>query len=286
MKKIMLATDFSERSDRALRRATLLARQFGASLSVVHVVDDDQPSRIVDSERNAASDLLRELRNTLQSVDGITCDTRVILADAFVGIARAVEEEEPDLLVIGPHRRQALRDVFVGTTAERTIRSVACPVLMVNGFPVGPYRHVMLATDLSAGSERAARTLVALGLIGGADVSFLHVYDAPATRLVMSHTVPKDDREAYLDDQRKEAAKTLAQFVKKTGVRSPRQIARFGLHTLADEILRSAKDEAADLVVLGTEGRTSVAKFFLGSVAEAVLRMADRDVLAVPPASA
>lgn len=74
--------------------------------------------------------------------------------------------------------------------------------------------------------------------------------------------------------------------MKKTGVRSPRQIARFGLHTLADEILRSAKDEAADLVVLGTEGRTSVAKFFLGSVAEAVLRMADRDVLAVPPASA
>ena len=85
MKKIMLATDFSERSDRALRRATLLARQFGASLSVVHVVDDDQPSRIVESERNAASGLLRELRNTLQSVDGTTCDTRVILEDAFVG---------------------------------------------------------------------------------------------------------------------------------------------------------------------------------------------------------
>lgn len=286
MKKIMMATDFSERSDRALRRATLLARQFDAPLSIVHVVDDDQPRRIVESERNTASELLRELRSTLQEFDGISCDTRVVLADAFVGIARAVEEEAPELLVIGPHRRQALRDVFVGTTAERTIRSVTCPVLMVNAPPVGTYGHVMLTTDLSAGAERAAGTSVALRLMDGADVSVLHVYDAPATRLAMSHTVPSDNREVYLENLRKEAAANLAQFVKKTGVRSQRQLVRLGLNAPATEILKTAKDEAADLVILGTEGRKGVSKFFLGSVAENVLRMADRDVLAVPPARA
>ncbi len=165
MKKIMLATDFSERSDRALRRATLLARQFEAALLIVHVVDDDQPRRIVESERDVASTLLRELRDTVQDIDGIPpCETRVELADPFVGIARAVEEVAPDLLVIGPHRRQALRDVFDGTTAERTIRSVTCPVLMVNAPPVGPYGHVMLTTDFSEGSKRAAKTCIGLGI--------------------------------------------------------------------------------------------------------------------------
>ncbi len=286
MKKIMLATDFSERSDRALRRATLLAQQFDAALSIVHVVDDDQPRRIVESESAAAADLLRQLQKTVQSVDGLDCDTRVVLADAFVGIARAVADDAPDLLVVGPHRRQALRDVFVGTTAERTIRAVDCPVLMVNSPPVGPYRHVMLATDLTAGSQRAAKACVDLGLTNNVDFSFLHVYDAPATRLTMSHTVRAEDREAYLEGQRNEAAKNLAQFVRETSVRSPRQLVRFALHAPAQEILSAAKDEAAGLVVLGTEGREGVAKFFLGSVAEAVLRMADRDVLAVPPASA
>lgn len=282
MKKIMLATDFSERSDRALRRATLLAQQFGGALSIIHVVDDDQPRRIVEMESAAASDLLRQLQSTVQFVDGVSCDTRVVLADAFVGIARATEEEAPDLLVIGPHRRQALRDVFVGTTAERTIRTVGCPVLMVNAPPVGPYRHVMLATDLSVAATRAATTCVALGLTDAADVSFVHVYDAPATRLAMSHILPVNEREDYIDEQRREAAKNLAEFVKTTGVQSRRQLVRLGLQAPADEILKAARDEAAGLVVVGSQSREGVARFVLGSVAEDVLRMADCDVLAVP----
>ena len=284
MKKIMLATDFSERSDRALRRATLLVRQFGASLSIVHVVDDDQPRRIVDGECDAASAILRELQSTVRNVDGISCETFVVLADPFAGIARAAEEETPDLLVIGPHRRQALRDVFVGTTAERTIRSVTCPVLMVNAPPVRAYGHVMLTTDLSEGAERAAKALAALGIAGGAKASILHVFDAPAVHLVMSHTIPAEERQVYLDDQRKEASRNLSAFVKSVDWRSIRQDVRQVRNSPAEEILTAAKKGSADLVVVGTRGRSGLAKFFLGSVAEAVLRRADCDVLAVPPA--
>jgi len=122
VKTLMVATDFSERSDRALRRATLLARQSGAFLSLVHVVDDDQPARIVAVERMEAERLLAELAQTVRQADGIPCEAEVILADPFEGIVRAVVAKGPDLLVIGPHRRQVLRDVFVGTTAERTLR--------------------------------------------------------------------------------------------------------------------------------------------------------------------
>ena len=283
MKKIMLATDFSERSDRALRRATLLARQFGASLSIVHVVDDDQPRRIVDSERDAASALLRELRRTVQEVDGVSCETRVVLADPFAGIARAAEEEMPDLLVIGPHRRQALRDVFVGTTAERTIRSVTCPVLMVNAPPVGSYGHVMLTTDMSEGAERAANFCRALGISDGARVSILHVFDAPALHLVMGHTMPADVRQAYLEDEREEASRDLAAFVNSVDWRPIRQKVRQVRNSPAEEILTAAKEGSANLVVVGTHGRGGLGRFFLGSVAEAVLRRADCDVLAVPP---
>lgn len=285
MKKIILATDFSERSDRALRRATLLARQFGCSVLIVHVIDDDPPRRIVDSERDAASALLRELRSTLQRIDGISCETRVVLADPFAGIARAAEEETPDLIVIGPHRRRALRDVFVGTTAERTIRSVACPVLMVNAPPVGPYGHVMLTTDMSEGAERAANVCRALGISRGARVSILHVFDAPSLHLVMSHTLPADERQAYLEDERKQASRDLAAFVSSVDWRPIRQDVRQVRNSPAEEILAAAKEGSADLVVVGTHGGSGLDRFFLGSVAEAVLRRADCDVLAVPPAA-
>lgn len=99
MKTILVATDFSARSDRALRRATLLARQSGATLSLIHVVDDDQARRIIDSERSAATELLSEQAATLTKIDGVPCDARVIVADPFAGIIRAAEESAPDLLV-------------------------------------------------------------------------------------------------------------------------------------------------------------------------------------------
>lgn len=282
MKKILLATDFSERSDRALRRATLLARQFGTSLSIVHVVDDDQPRRIVDSEHDVASTLLRELCSTVRNVDGISCEARVVLADPFAGIVGAAGEERPDLLVMGPHRRQALRDTFVGTTAERTIRSANCPVLMVNAPPVGHYRHIMLTTDLSEGAARAVKVCAALDIARGARIMILHAFDAPAVHLAMSHTMSRDEKQAYLDDVRNEALSKLSTFLKSVDWRSIRRAVRQVRNTPAEEILAAAKDENADLVAVGTAGRSGIAKYFLGSVAEEVLRQADRDIIVVP----
>ena len=137
MQHIMVATDFSERSDRALRRATLLARETGAALTVLHAVDDDRPRRIVEHEQEDAEALLTRLTATLQEVDGVKAAMRVILGEASEAILLATREDTPDLLVIGPHRRQIFRDVFIGTTAERTIRSARCPILMANAAPVG-----------------------------------------------------------------------------------------------------------------------------------------------------
>jgi nucleotide-binding universal stress UspA family protein len=77
MNRIMVATDFSERSDRALRRATLLARQSGASLILVNAIDDDRPQHIFKEEKRQAEALLRELASTVRSVDGVECEARV-----------------------------------------------------------------------------------------------------------------------------------------------------------------------------------------------------------------
>ena len=283
MKKIMVATDFSERSDRALRRATLLARQFKATMMLVHVVDDDQPRRIVDTERDEASTLLRQMAATLRDVDDVACETRVILASPFAGIAQAVTEAAPDLLVIGPHRRQVLRDVFVGTTAERTMRSVDCPVLMANATPAGHYRHVLQTTDLSDGSRDALLRFQALGLGEHARTSLLHIYDAPAPRLAFSHSIPQDDQKGYLDDEQRNAALELARFLSSMDLARLPQIVRYEASPAPHEILKAAGEEQADLIVMSTHGRSGLAKMLIGSVTEQVLRTAQIDVLAIPP---
>ncbi|MBC8794215.1 MAG: hypothetical protein C6Y20_21710 [Tagaea sp. CACIAM 22H2] len=112
MKRLALATDFSERSDRALRRAVLLSRRSGAVIDLVHVIDDDRPRRIVEQEKHEAWLLLTELAGSLKSVDGVASTIRIELADPFAGILKSVDDPAPDMLVIGPHRRQILRDAF------------------------------------------------------------------------------------------------------------------------------------------------------------------------------
>ena len=283
MKSIMMASDFSERSDRALRRATLLAKQHGAGLSIVHVVDDDQPRRIVDGEQDMARTLLRQLQATVRDVDGLDCETRVVLGAPFSGIAEAAKAAGPDILVVGPHRRDVLRDVFVGTTAERTIRSVTCPVLMVNAPPVGPYRHILLTTDLSEAAKQAIHTFGALEMHAGARTSIIHVFDAPALNLAMSGSMAKDSREDYLEGERRGAAGELSKFVDALDFGAMNQLVRHNKTALAHDILNASKADGVDLIVVGTRGKTGLSKLFLGSVVAEVLRHADKDVLAIPP---
>ena len=283
MQRIMLATDFSERSDRALRRAVILARSHGACIELVHVVDDDRPRSIVEQDTKQARQLLSELARSLETLDGISCDTKVILADPFAGIAEAVQQASPDLLVIGPHRRHILRDAFVGTTAERTIRAVSCPVLMVNGAPLGDYRHVLLTTDLSENSRLALNLFETLQIGREGSRSALSVFNAPAVRLAMSGTLPPTNKQDYLNSLRAEAKRELAAFMAKLGGTKTEQIVRFDETTTAQEILRAVKDLKSDLLVLSTQGKGAVSRMLLGSVTEQVLRWSPVDVLAIPP---
>ena len=283
MNKLMVATDFSERSDRALRRAIPLAKQFGASIELVHVIDDDQPTRAVESEHAEAESLLYETAATLRDVDHVACTTRLLLAPPFVGIATAVQETCPDLLIIGPHRRQVLRDIFVGTTAERTIRSVACAVLMVNAPPARQYRHVLQTTDLSDGSRDALQRFSELGIGEPIRKSLLYVFDAPLLRLTFTDSTSREGQEQYLADEKQEASKKLSRFGAAAALGHVEQLVRYEESSAAHEILKAAEEVEADLVVVSTHSRSGLPKLLIGSVTEQVLKTAPVDVVAVPP---
>ena len=283
MKKILVATDLSERSDRAVRRATLLAKTSGASLSLVHVIDDDQPRRILRAEQQTAEAVLAEQTRSLREIDGLECASRIVLGDPFEGITAAVREDDADLLVIGPHRRQVLRDVFVGTTAERTIRASDRPVLMANGIPAGPYRHILVAVDLSGCSGDAVRAAQNLGLEAKAAVSVVHIFDAPATGLMVRASSTEDQIKDYLADEEERASGELAAFLKDLDLKPMQRFLKHNESSIAYTICAAAREASADLIVVGTHGRTGIAKTLLGSVAEETLRRSDRDVMAVPP---
>lgn len=282
MKKILVATDFSARSDRAIRRATLLAREFGASVTLVHVVDDDQPAQLVESEREIAENILAEQCSSLREIDGLECEFLVEPGDPFEGIAAAAERLSPDLLVIGSHRRQALRDLFVGTTAERTVRNQGRPVAMANSVPAGPWRHVLVGVDFSDNAAAALDAVEALGIGGKATVTAMHVFDAPGTALVAHSAMTRDEASVYVDGERKLAEKELAAFLERTGHTPDNAVVRFNATSVGTVLAETARELSADLVVVGTGVRPGIARMMLGSATDEVFRVCEKDVLAVP----
>ncbi len=284
-RRILVATDFSTRSDRALRRAILLARQASAELILIHVIDDDQPRRLVESQEQAVAALLQELTLTVRDGDGIACENpRVSLGCPFEEIVRAAEELSADLIVIGPHRRQILRDNFLGTTAERTIRESRAPVIMANGMPAGPYRSILIATDFSECSAAAAETAKALGLVDHGQIIVLHVLDAPEGGPIVRASMSMQEWENRLAEESESASQELERFMRKAGLVAARQVIEPDEESTAMAIDNFAKAAQVDLIVIGTHGRTGLEKWMLGSVAESMLRTAQMDVLAIPPA--
>lgn len=282
-RRILVATDFSTRSDRAIRRGTLMARDIGARLSLVHVVDDDQPKRIVKAERTAAASVLDELVRAIRNGDGLDCDARIVEGDPFEGITRAAEDLEPDLVVIGPHRRQLLNDVFLGTTAERVVRISRRPIVMANGVPAGPYRHALVAVDFSECSAGALQALNEVGIGGNIAVSVVHVFDAIGTDLMTRGSASEDGINDYLAEEEERASRELSSFLSGMNFDTVGRFIKQNDSFTANVLITTARESSADLIVVGTRGRTGIAKLLLGSVAQEVLRTATIDVLAVPP---
>jgi nucleotide-binding universal stress UspA family protein len=278
---ILVATDFSTRSDRALRRATLLARQLGAGLSLAHVVDDDQPAHLVRAHANSSQSLLEEAARTIEKFDGIAAAVKVVRNDASAGILEAADEAEADLIVLGAHRRQ-LRDIFVGTTAERTVATTRCPVLIAAGVPTGPYAVTLVALEMDEPSSSVARHVQEMGMLSAGQVVAMHAFDAPARGMMQRAMSDRGAIDEYVADEGLRASEDFRRFLAGTGLPANRHRLLPVNGSPARTILECASAENAALIVVGTSQRSGIERLILGSVAKDVVGHADRDVLVVP----
>jgi universal stress protein E len=281
--KILAATDFSTRSARGLRRAGLLAQARGAELALLHVVEDDQPNELVDIERREAERILAELIDVMAELRGTQCRAMVVAGDPFEGILRTAEATKADLIVMGAHRKQLLRDIFVGTTIERVIRTGPYPVLMVNNEVRQLYRYALAAVDMSEPSANAIRAAKVTGVIGDEGVTLLHAF-LPLGKGKMSMAgIDRAAIDKYGASERQRAIDELVAFLAAHKLDGPKWSLRVEEGGAFEVISRAVVEMRPDLLVIGTHGRSGLCKVLLGSVTEEALRSLAVDILAVPP---
>lgn len=136
LKSILLPTDFSDPSGTALTYARAFAETFGASLHLMHVIDEAlffaweaPPLAREDIEASARN----QLDKLLPGVDRERLDARLVLrtGSPFVEIVRYAREQRVDLIVMGTHGRGPIAHMLMGSVAEKVVRKAPCPVLTV-----------------------------------------------------------------------------------------------------------------------------------------------------------
>ena len=281
IERILVATDFSVRSDRAIRRATLIAKKLEAKLIVAHVVDSDQPAHLIASDQEAASATLRDLVATLDRVDGVKADWIVMVDDIFAGILTAAESSAADLIVIGPHRNR-LADVFVGTTAERVVRRSSKPLLVAVELPAAHHSTALLALDFDEASKAAARRALEMGVFDHTDVVVMHAFAAPAEHLMKRALEPRSEIAEYVRSEGRAAQNELRDLIAELNLPPSVETVAAINSTPASTILASARQTDSDLIVLGTNQRKGLTRALVGSVTADVIRDAQRDILIIP----
>ncbi|HET8728792.1 MAG TPA: universal stress protein, partial [Alphaproteobacteria bacterium] len=279
LRRILMATDLSERSDRALARALQLAGQYDARLEVLHAIDEALPTGRAEWLRADGEQRIKSLLASRPGISGLDVAVSIVRDRPFAGILRQADASDADLIVLGTHREDALRNLFVGSTAWRVLREASRPVLVVKTPVSGPYRRPLVALDISEGSRRALE--LACALASGTELSAVHAFQVAFPAFVRTEQTA---REAG-GERRQE----LSNFFKQVfASMDPALVARLPAirrnvregETL-EVILRECERLSADLLILGTCGRTGLAHAVLGSTAEPLLRLARCDILAI-----
>ncbi|MEX0958539.1 MAG: universal stress protein [Burkholderiales bacterium] len=287
---ILAATDFSECANEAvIRAATIAAARDVPQLEVLHVVNrgtlnglrkllQASPAEAEKQLVEEAEVAVRHLTEKLAREHGITVTGSVEVGNVAATIVSHAESIDASLIVLGVRGANLLREILLGTTAEKVIRRSTRPLLVVKTRPDMPYGNALVPVDFSAHSRDAFE--VCRELVGPhARVNILHAYEIPFESKLQYAGLDEETIRQYRSGSKQEAEAALRQFASDEGAIG-RNIHLLVAHGYPPKVIRENEQEiGADLIAIGKHGESKMEDLLVGSVSEHALERSDCDVL-------
>lgn len=283
--RILLSTDGSNFSEGAVREGIRIAKKCGSKLTAISVIETNPefealaPQYLEKQEKTAREDL-EAIRDRAKK-EGIDCGYMVYNGEeAYKVVVSEAEKAKSSMIIMGRRGRTGLSRLVMGSTTARVIGHAHCNVLVVPRAAEIQFRTIVVATDGSRWSAAAASEAIGLAKRNGAALTIVSV--VPSEFLA-----PTDidfgmvQREMIAEKEMHEAekhAKAVKEAAQKEGVTASAFVMS---GKPADAIVEAAKDKKADLVIVGSHGRTGLDKLLMGSVAERVIVLSPCAVLVV-----
>jgi len=280
---ILVPTDFSKGADQALERALTLPLRDGAVVHLLHV----KAKSLIDSEQRAVQavamkDAVAHARLLVKELGlNVLIASKVVTGRSYEEIVRQSHKLGAELIVMGRHGHQPLRDMFMGSTADRIIRYGTLPVLLVNGPAHQAYGHPIAAVDFGETTGQTLRALLRVVGPAVAEVALVHAYHVPFEGLTSPS--PSTEETSYRMFAREQAVQKSTAALASLPQWGVSWRTFFVNGDARGAALSEAQTQQADLIALGTHARSGLSHVLLGSVAEWIAAAAHCDVLIVRP---
>jgi nucleotide-binding universal stress UspA family protein len=294
LKHVLSPVDFSDVSARPLAHAAALARWYGAKLSVLHVAPTFDPVPVRSglglplqvAQPLTESEVLSEIRRLLDA-GGISQDAVPVVraGDPATTIVDEAVTNRADLIVMGTHGRRGFNRLLLGSVAETVLRHAPCPVLTVpphasaESAQVVTVKRILCPMDFSPSALQAFGFALDLARQSSGTVTLLRVVEWLAEeepRTSAHFNVPEFRRHMLAD-----AEERLSDLAASESKGSPQIETVVAAGRAYREVLRTAEENAIDLIVMGAQGRGGVGLALFGSTTQQVVRGAACPVLTV-----
>ena len=266
-RSLLIATDFSEASEKPLRHALAVARFYGSRFCLAHVVSSlglttAGPGAIAASEESVSRDAAR-LQDSLVrtgALVGIQHKFIIRQGELWPELREIIGQENVDLIVVGTHGRHGVRKLFFGSVAEQVFRQADCPVLTFGPHSyenpwIGSFsthRTFLFATDFGQASLHGLPQAIAAANHFGATLALLSIIPAvPSPQYRRRHT--DVDLRELREDARIKALGRLAELANNAMLDiRPELHAEFAsTMPVSERILQTAERLGADLIIMG-----------------------------------
>jgi nucleotide-binding universal stress UspA family protein len=284
--RILVATDLSEASDRAICALAGLQALGSREAILVHCLKIPGGATLAQTIKERMQHSIQEEQKTLEEL-GFRTTFEVVVGLPGTEINRIAADKECSLIVVGSHGQTMAGEILLGSVASAVIQSATRPVLVIrlrihqeNGHPVcdpatcNPLQHVLFPTDFSDNAERAFSYVEKIAGAGAKRITLLHVQDSTK---IEKHLKGRLKEFNAIDTARLDRMKRQ---LEEKGAEDVRIELPYGLP--AKEILHQLQSGDVSLVVMGSQGRGYFSEVFLGSVSHRVARHSQVPILLIP----
>jgi nucleotide-binding universal stress UspA family protein len=278
-RKILVAFDGSESSVNALLRAFTLANDEKSWITVATIVPSYEGDMDLTGVKDIHKTLLRTGEEILSKAKAIAEKERALIKTVleygapYEKLVDIAESENSGVIVLGKRGTSQFAKTFLGSVASRVIGNSSRDVLVVPQDAALGWKKIFIATDGSRYSESATDKAINFAKSYGGELAVISVVDVPSEFYAEAPKAVED-----LIKKAKEFTAAVKKKAESSGIKASTFI---GEGEAYEVITNTARKEKADVIFMGSHGRTGIGKILMGSVTEKVIGYAPCPVLIV-----